>query len=194
MKCSYHDCPYGLEAYGLNGGPCLNCIDDERRDLEMMYDCADDPGYLIEDSANGFQAIPLRPLRYKLGDGYAGTMKVDGDERLFDYALFGATDDDLCSGCFDPECDFDCDGEYDNGNIFVHENVMSWDEVSRTSWRSDKPKHPILAQAAEHGLDSLIGTAWTGSILERTIVDLQPAPTERVSLWRALRMILKGKK
>jgi hypothetical protein len=38
-KCSDPECPYGLERYGdrpENHGLCLNCLDDERRDLEMM--------------------------------------------------------------------------------------------------------------------------------------------------------------
>lgn len=38
-KCSNPDCPYDLEAYGdrpEHRGQCLNCLDDERRDLEML--------------------------------------------------------------------------------------------------------------------------------------------------------------
>lgn len=38
-KCSNPECPYGLEAYSERPqyhGLCLNCLDDERRDEELM--------------------------------------------------------------------------------------------------------------------------------------------------------------
>jgi hypothetical protein len=49
-KCSNPNCPYDLEAYGdrpEHHGLCLNCLDDERCDIEMMkielaYDDDDD--------------------------------------------------------------------------------------------------------------------------------------------------------
>ena len=44
-RCSDPRCPYGLEAYSErpeNRGLCLNCLDDERRDLEQFHMDRDD--------------------------------------------------------------------------------------------------------------------------------------------------------
>lgn len=43
--------------------------------------------HLIEDTADGFEAIPIKPKtkHYKLGDGGSGTMLVPADMRLSDF-------------------------------------------------------------------------------------------------------------